>query len=355
MERFRAGIIGCGRVASLLEDDPLEQKPCTHAGAYSQVGEVALVAAADLDEQRLAAFGRRWGVRALYPDYRRMLAEERLEIVSLCAYAPSRCQMVLDVVEAGVKGIWCEKALATSLAEADAMIAACRRHRVSLIVNHCRRWSPEYLEARRLIREGGIGRLHAIVGYCSGNLVHTGTHLFDVFRLFAGEARWVEGHLDPEEIGCLEASGYRYAPEQALEDVGGYGTVGFDDGVIATVHGRGKGYFFFELDLVGSEGRIRIGNNDLLELWTRGESRHYTGFWELHLRRFPLGHPLENAWVAAVRELISCIQEGRESSSNGHDGRAALEMALAFHQSHLRGGTRVELPLAGSELRICSR
>jgi len=53
-----------------------------------------------------------------------MLAKERLAIVSICAYAPDRYRMVVDAVHAGIRGIWCEKAFATSLDEAEAMVAA---------------------------------------------------------------------------------------------------------------------------------------------------------------------------------------------------------------------------------------
>ncbi len=42
--------------------------------------------------------------------------------------------------------------------------------------------------------------------------------------------------------------------------------------------------------------------------------------------------------VAAIEELIACIEEGRENRSSGQDGRAALELALAVYQSHARGG-----------------
>lgn len=109
---LKAAIIGCGRVAWMLEDDPLDTKPCTHMGAYRSfdAGVVEVIAASDTDNERLEAFGGRFGVKGLYKDYREMLEEASPDIVSICAWATDRHRMALDAMDAGVKGIWCEKA-----------------------------------------------------------------------------------------------------------------------------------------------------------------------------------------------------------------------------------------------------
>jgi len=346
--KYSAAIIGCGRVAWMLEDDPLETKPCTHMGAYQktlkETDRTGVVAASDTDEQRLALFGRRFAVNELFVDYKKMLNEIKPDIVSICAWTPERFKMVIDSIDAGVRGIWCEKALATSLDEGRAIVEAAEKNGTSLIVSHMRRWSPEYVRAKEMIESGAIGTLQSIVAHFSGSLIHTGTHAFDILRWFAGEAEWVEGELE-KAIG-----GFAW---DSLEDLGGNATIQFKNGARASVLADSKSYFFFEFDIIGSAGRIRIGNNDLLEYYTPGPSRHYTGFKELQERPFPY-YERDNIWTNALNNLLDCVERKAKNRSGPADGLGALELALAVHESAKKGGLRVQLPL-NSDIKVRSR
>lgn len=343
---YRGALIGCGRVAWMLEDDPLEKKPCTHIGAYEELarmGKVEVTAASDIDPARLREFGKRYGVEKLYLDYREMLSRERLDIVSICAWAPERAAMVIDTAGAGAKGIWCEKALATSMDEARAIVEAAGKNGAEMVVSHMRRWSPEYAKAKEIIENGGIGELQSITSHFSGSFIHTGTHAFDVLRWFGGDIEWVEGTLE-DVAGSL--------PWDVADDRGGRAFIKFKNGVHGAVFAESKGYFFFEFDIIGSHGRIRIGNNDLLEYYRPSASTHYTGFKELYRVKFP-EYEKANIWTGALTNLLDAM-EGRVSSRNGpEDGLGALEAALAVHESHRRGG-KVYLPLE-SRLKIRSR
>ncbi|HEB72102.1 MAG TPA: hypothetical protein ENI77_05720, partial [Nitrospirae bacterium] len=79
-KKYAVAIAGLGRIASLLEDDPLRGKPATHAGAYHAHPSTKIVAGCDIDPDRLTKFGARWGVSRLYDDYRKMLDKERIDI-----------------------------------------------------------------------------------------------------------------------------------------------------------------------------------------------------------------------------------------------------------------------------------
>lgn len=349
---YRASIIGCGRVAWMLEEDPLEAKPCTHMGAYQALGRdlVEVVSASDVDRTRLEAFSRKYGVSPVYEDFREMLSTERPEIVSVCAYAPERLDMVTACVRAGVRGIWCEKAFGTSLAEARKMKQACEAGGTELIVSHLRRWSPRYRKAKEMIDAGAIGRVTSAVCHFSGSLMHTGTHAFDVLNWFLGRPEWVEGELDGESKD-RPAGEFLWDTET---DPGARATIGYSSGAYAAVHADTMPYFFFEFDFLGTGGRIRIGNNDVLEYFAPKDSTHYTGIKELSLEPFP---PLDdkNIWEEALRNLIDCV-EGKGENPNGPDsGLEALEVALAVHHSSVLGGARVELPLKKSEITVRSR
>lgn len=346
-------IIGLGRVASTLEDDPKRRKPCTHAGAYAACPDTAVVAGADPDAEARERFTARWGVRAVYADYGEMLRHERPDVVSVCAYAVDRARMVIDAAEAGARGIWCEKAVATSLVEARAMVEACRRTGTHVVVNHSRRWSPVYRAAAALVAEGRLGRIEAAVAQHSGNLLHTGTHAFDVLRHLLGEVAEVEGFLDAA-AGEDRVSGYEPGEDEALGDVGGHARLLFESGARAVVLGSAKRYFTFRFEVVGSEGSLRLGNDMEPELLLPAESKGATGF------EVPTPRPLVAAEPGAARrggqvaDLVAAIRHGTPLPSTLDDGARALEIALAVHASHRRG-EKVHLPLDDESLRIPSR
>jgi len=349
---YKAAIIGCGRVAWLLDKDPLiPNKPCTHAGAYQAVDRTEIVAAADIRADRIHAFSKEYKIDNVYLDYREMFEKKSPDIVSICAYAPQRSNMVMDAIHAGVKGIWCEKAFATSLSEAEEMVRLCEEHGASLIISHMRRWSAEYILTKRLISDGVIGEPVSVVCHFSGSIIHTGTHAFDVLRFLFGDVSWVQGTL--EDFGLVyHQKAFESTKNLISQDNGGFALIYFQNGVYATVHADSKGYFIFEFDIMGTEGRIRIGNR-LFELYVAEESKTESGLIELYRKEI---HSKENNWwIDAVNHLIDCMEGKAENISGPRDGMAALEIALAIHESHQKESTRVDLPLENRALRVLSR
>lgn len=348
---YRAGIVGCGRKAATLDDEArcrinYSIPPDAHAGAYQEVPNVTLVAAADPNESKRRLMRERWGVPAVYADYREMLAGERLDLVSVTTRAPLHAPVTIAAAGAGVKGILCEKAMAISLHEADAMIEACARAGAKLLINHTRRWHPTYARATEALRAGAIGALRCIVGICPGPLIHNGTHLFDLMRLFGGDVAWVCGEVRP-------GNG---------EDAPGRATMAFRSGAAGFVDL--DSHLGLAIELQGTAGRLFIDPaEDGFTIWeyrdppsTAGEPAWYQG---RPCRERAIAHigsgGGRGTLVAAVEELIGCVEDDREGRSSGQDGRAALELALAVYRSHALGGARVALPLQDRTMTVSSR
>ena len=349
---FRVGLIGLGRVAWELEQDPLRPKPCSHWGAWKERSDVRIAAGCDLDGDKRAAFAAANPGARVYADYREMLAEARLDLVSLCAYADRRAEMVVQAAQSGVRGIWCEKAMASSLAEVRLIEETLARTGVRMIVSFMRRWAPSYRKATELLNAGAIGRPESVNAHFSSNMLHTGTHVFDVLRMWCGEVESVQGWLD-ESSARSEDSGYRFQDGEDLMDFGGFGLLHFANGVRATIQAGSKGYFRFELEVLGSRGMLRVGNSQQ-DLWQVAPSRRYSGFKELEPARFP-PYPKVNMWRGACDNLIEAVRGSNAPACGAADGGRALAIALALHQSHREGNRPVapgEVPLG---LRVVSR
>jgi len=347
---YRAGIVGCGRKAATLDDEErcrinYSIPPDTHAAAYQQIANVMLVAAADPNASKRDLMHRRWGVPALYEDYREMLNREDLDLVSVSTRAPLHAAVTIAAAGAGVRGILCEKAMATSLTEADAMIEACERAGTRLLINHTRRWHPTYARATETVRSGVIGTLRCIVGVCPGPLIHNGTHLFDLMRFFGGDVMWVCGDVRPGE--ALDA------PGRAM--------LAFHNGAAGLIDLDSNLGLALELQCTG--GRLFIDPAaDGFSIWEyHGSQRSAGAAWyqgspcrQRAIRHIDSGEGV-GTLVAAIEELIACVEENREGRSSGRDGRAALELALAVYHSHAHGGTRVTLPMDDRTLTVPSR
>jgi predicted dehydrogenase len=161
--------------------------PYSHASAMAAIPEIDVVAGCDIvpaaRERFLERWGERWPGLKVYDDYRVMFEEQRPEVVSIVTPDHLHMEPVLAAIDAGVRGIFCEKPLATSLAEADRIVAAARGARVTMNINYTRRWFPEFVEARRVVRSGQLGRLSPIVCQLGGPramLYRNHTHVIDL-------------------------------------------------------------------------------------------------------------------------------------------------------------------------------
>lgn len=346
---YRAAVIGLGRMGSTYDDEVTTGGsvflPYAHAPSYVAAPGVALVAGADPHDEQRAIFGARWGVDSthLYADYGDLLANEALDMVSICTSTRLRAQIVKDAARAGVKAIWAEKPIALSLAEADAMVAVCREHGVALAVNCARRWNPFFAQTRKLIEEGALGELLQVNAFGQCGLSHNGSHLIDTVRYLAGgRVTWVFGEMESDEAAAGE------------HDLMGNGYLAFDNGTRAFLRGMPTGPAFWEFDVIGSEGRVRLVNNNANAEYTVMATDGRSGRKVPMQSAFPWPTVIEGTGVTIVRDLVNAIETGSQPRCAGADGLAALEIAVALRESHRQGGAKVTLPLANRELGILS-
>ncbi len=118
-------------------------------------------------------------------------------------------------------------------------------------------------------------------------------------------------------------------------------------GLIAAQHP----YMIFEMELLGSEGRIKeSGNGQSWTMWSSKKSETYHGFNELVEELFPRPQEAAKTPLAmAVANVVNAL-EGREFTSTGRSARAALELVMAIRESGELGEI-VRLPLKNRKRR----
>lgn len=331
--------IGAGRPLHEGEAGFGTSMPAAHAAAYAYVPQTRVVGVCDLRQELVDEFLEGWkpvwpDVRG-YTDYQAMLAECRPDLLSVVTSDHRHADIVVHAAETGVRGIFCEKPIATSLADADRMIETVERRNVVMSINHTRRWIPIYRQARAEIAKGTIGTLKRITMNFGGPraiLFRNGTHLIDMICFLAdSDPAWVFAELDEgyEDYWPYRGDGGR---NPDLEP-GCSGFIHFKNGVRAFYNGSKGLAPRFGFELTGTEGWIFVDENHA-EIGKDGAVRML----------YPETRTYFNA-SAAIRELIEAVTHGGHTISPPREARKTLEIMLGFLASQKRGNVRIDFPL----------
>lgn len=330
--RYRAAVVGCGRIGLQMEADPRQVRPATHAGAFAAHPRTTLMAFVDVDEAQRRRAAECYPGVPCFADYRQMLDAVRPDIVAVATPPDAHRPVVEAAAKAGARAVVCEKPIALTLEDATSMIDTCREAEAMLFVNHTRRFDPLIRTARDEVVGGKIGEvLQAACLYTAG-LMNTGTHLLDLLRFFLGDAAAVYGV--PNHRGHVPAG-----------DIGVDGFVEFTGGARASIqHVDSRDYSVFDATLVGRCGVLALTRFGFRIERTGVTARaDVSGLSELDLAgRRSEGDP-RSFMLAMVDHVVACCDGKDAPVSRGEDGRAALALVLALRQSAERRGVRVPL------------
>ena len=297
-ETIRCGFAGLGRIASLLEDDDLREKPCTHAGAVYDNPDCIIAGGFDIDAERREKFSEKWGC-PVFDSIDEMIRETKPDILFIATHPDSHLALVENGIKHGIQTIVCEKPLADSLKSAKLIAKYHRKKMSKIMTNHERRYSNDYTAVKEIIRNGKYGKLLSVKGtlYMGKNakiknvLWHDGTHMADIIMYLTA------GRLKKKKItGSIRKN---------------TGTVFLScrSGKIPVLieAGAGRDHLVFQLELSFESGMIRIGNGVYSELES-AESPYYSGF--NSLKETGTGNEGKTAYFEnMVKDAVRCASE----------------------------------------------
>ncbi len=313
---FRAVVIGCGWIGAGTARDPTTVGVQSHAEAYARHPRITLVGLADHDLGRAQAAASAFGPCSAFNDPVEMLSTLRPDIVSICTPDESHAAMLrLALSPSSTRAVIMEKPLDVAFDEARALVQMASQKGVILSVNYSRRFCPAFQQLRHELRQGVFGRVQQVHGYYGKGIIHNGTHWLDLLRYLIGDIEHVAvpTTLRPDE----------HTPSAQIICAGG---------IPATLSALDHTAFtLFEMDILGTAGRVRILNGGHRILRSRiVESPLYAGYVNLGDEDIQL-HCLKDAIVHAVDDLLACL-EGRaaQPACTGADAVACLESATAL-------------------------
>jgi len=317
---YRAAIIGCGKIGSEFADDPRIKDIYTHAGAYVKCPDTELVAVCDKDTKKAEKCRERWNVTDCYQDYQKMIYEVKPDIVSICTPDTTHFDIIHTILTSSkVKVIFAEKPLALDIKEAENLVSLAEKKGAILAVNYFRRYSEKILELRDLLHSDTFGDIQTINGYYTKGTMHNGTHFFDLARFFVGEIVQVKSfdHLHEKNNDPTLDAYIKFAN----------GSSGYLHACDATK------FSIFEMDIIGSNGRVYIKESGhVAEVYQVTDSPYYSGYKSLLLSE-KYTEILKDTILHVVEDIVQCLRTGQTPRCSGHDGVAALRIALAVIKS----------------------
>ena len=317
MKQIRCALVGLGRIAVSLEDDQLREKPASHWGAISFNRQAVLCGAVEPEKERVEEFLKREPGCPVFDDLERMIQDVKPDIIHIASDTETHMPLLSKALEKNVPVIVCEKPLANSLEEAEAVLPLLERSESSVLINHERRFSRDYREVRGMIREKAFGELLSINArlYMGRTrpvakiLYHDGTHMLDILRFLCdGDIEIQHSMGSPYDKGGPLIVLARSGKTDIVLDVSG-----------------GRDHLVFEMDLSFEKGRIRVGNG-VYELWSSEESPYYSGY--RSLKCSTSGWNGRTAYFSSMMNhaLELYRNPGRKSESSFRDGLEVMRL-----------------------------
>ncbi len=323
MKKNGWGLIGTGRIA---EDRML---PGIIAHQSNR-----LIGVVSRDPGRADTFAKKFGAEHAYTSYDDLLHNPDVTVVAIHTPNSQHAGQAIAAARAG-KHVFCDKPMATSVADAERIVRECEKAGVKLGVNFHNRFMPSFIETRRIIASGEIGEVQmvqleaspgarpggrlgswrvdaAVAGLGTTNSI--GVHVYDILRyLLASEITMVSAFFDTVR-GVMEGTNLS--------------TFRFANGVLAqlSVH-ENTPFPHNDFVIYGDKGRIigrgltRSRAGGVLEVTTADGKMRTTDF------------PATNAHAASVAAFSDSLLNGRDPVPSGTDGLRSVQLTEAMARS----------------------
>ena len=287
---------------------------------------VEIVAVADAASEKARTFAKEFEFPHAYKSVEEMFERERPDFVDIATRPEPHLKLTSMVAARGAHVI-CQKPMAPTMDECNAMCEVCERAGVRLLIHENWRWQPWYREAKRILDSGQIGAMRRIefdwrTGDGAGPkpyvtqpyfssmprllIYETLVHILDTFRFLAGEF-----HVK----GCETR---RINPVIVAEDWAEI-EVAFAAGATGKIRGdRVTGpvpapVAMGSLLIEGEKGALKMAPDGHLFVTMRGEVERETDF-----APTPLGYKGDSVF-ATQKHLIDCLRSGEPAESEGRE------------------------------------
>jgi UDP-N-acetylglucosamine 3-dehydrogenase len=318
---LKLGFIGVGRMGK------------AHAERLKTMKEVSIHGIFDPSDAAATEFIGNYNVKKRYWSVKELATDKELDAVLVCNFSDQHYDTLVELLDAGHKRIFCEKALVRNIAEGEDLLKRVKRAEAVVMVGHHRRHQGDYAAMKNVIDSGRLGRpLMAKVAYChpgycrqwgdffanfercGGVILDMMSHLFDQLNWYFGEPDSVYGRslmMDP-------ANGLPVDYVSA--------TLVYKNGVICNIDGSWQRYGvpYDKVEIYGDKAAAIVGaGGGLVNVYSPGEHAEI--------------QPVQG--VGQMSAFIKMVEAGEEPVNNLRAGFESVRVALGLIDSARSGQT----------------
>ncbi len=325
--------------------------------------EAEVVAVASPTPGNAKKLADKYGIACVFTDYKQMLAEKDIEMVTIAAPNYLHAQMTIDIANAG-KHVVCEKPLCMTMEEADTMIETCRSKGVLLMYAEELFFTPKYVKAKEMADQGAFGKVYMV----KQAEKHFGPHapwFWDVEKSGGGVFMDMGCHGIAFCYWFLDRPKIKTVYCQMATHVHSDKTKGEDNSICILEFANGA------VGLIEDCWARRGGMEDRIEVYGEGGVTYA----DLHMgnalptySEYGYGYAVEKApttkgWTYPVFEELwnygfpqemhhfaRCVRGKDEPQATGEDGRLVQEVLYAGYKSAGTGG-KVQLPFRADGIK----
>jgi predicted dehydrogenase len=349
--KLRVGMVGLGFISAV------------HLAGYAKCPEVELAAFCDIIPERARKAADEYGIPGakVYTDYKKMLAEEKPDVVNVCTENNMHAEITVAALNAGAH-VFCEKPMAVTGVEADAMVAAAKKNGRKLSVGYQLRFSNESQLLRSEVMNGKLGKIYYAEATTlrrrgvptwgvflnkakqgGGPLIDIGTHIVDLTLWAMNDYSPVVSAIgrtfdDLIPLGGFNNGGHWDIGKFEVED-SAFGTVTLASGAMLVVKAawavNNKEMNLNETLLFGVNGGAELEND---RLTFNGESNDR--LWQYVPEPAPTKDSMYDREIAA---WVKALVEGTEPVVKCEQAAQVVKVLEAIYVSARSGGKAVTL------------
>lgn len=322
----RIGVVGVGGMGK------------SHCNALGNVKDCEFTAVADVRPEVVKEVAEQFKIKP-FTDYHEML--DKVDAITVATPPWQHPEVTIDAAKSGVH-VFCEKPLSATMADANAMIAATDEADVALMVGHVLRFYPLHELGRKMVDDGLIGDIvYLETDYCGkysgprtkpdtwfgkmGGLLENGIHKADLINWFGGVAETVAA-----EAGSFSGEPY------------------WEDYTMSLIRYKSQAVGILRwgsfMGARGSRGTIIDGSKGSMKLDMDSGNVYHMLMGESEWTETVPANKGANGVVGELQHFVDCIRDGKKPTSDGRDGRNAVEVVLATYKS-ARDGVKIALPM----------
>jgi predicted dehydrogenase len=310
LTKIRACLIGCGDIGYGFDRHRVGYGALTHFKALMESERFELCGIAEKKNESREEISQKFGIRA-YEDFEDMLEEQKPEVLVIASNDETHIPILNIALKHKPRLVFCEKPLGLNQVEVINILGEYENAGVMLQVNYTRRFLQEFHNIKQKIDSGEIGRISSVTFYYSRGLVHNASHYLDLVNWYFGTPDKVTTLSEREGLGEHDKS-YTFG----LSYTGGVEIIfiGLDSSKLS----------FAEIDIAGSDGRIKFNYRNEIEYYRVVENPNYRGF-QIYELTETAPVRFEYALQNAYENIFDCLTKGTALSCSGSESKKLFE------------------------------